>query len=261
MVWPSEWLAACCCARIITVSDRDKRLAVTSRIAREERLVTIHNGVPDDARQASPAAPGPMEIVMVSRLAPPKDPWTLLRALQNLQGDWRLTFAGGGSELPKVQSLARELGLAARVRFLGDCDDVPALLARSSVFVLLSRKEGFPITVLEAMRAGLPVVASDVGGVAEQVVEGQTGLLIPASDSGTLASSLQVLLDDPNRRGGMGRLGRARYLEQFTLEKMVAATWDVYDRVFSDVGAKQQAVPCVPDVKNVICPTPGQRYN
>jgi glycosyltransferase involved in cell wall biosynthesis len=261
MVWPAEWVAARCSARIITVSERDRRLAVAARVARPDRLATVHNGIPDVPRQAAPGSPGTVEFVTVARLASPKDPYTLLRALRAVRGDWRLTFAGGGPDLPRVRALAQELAIDARVRFLGETDDVAGLLARSGVFVLTSHKEGFPITVLEAMRAGLPVVASDVGGVAEQVVDGETGFLVPGNDPAPLTRRLQHLLDDPARRDAMGGLGRKRYLERFTLEKMAGSTWAVYEGVFSEVGAKQPAFPCVPDVREPICPTPGPRYN
>ncbi len=105
------------------------------------------------------------------------------------------------------------------------------VLAEAQVFVLATNWEGLPLSVLEAMRAGLPVVATDVGGVGEAVVEGKTGFLVPRGDEEALKARLRTLLLSPDLRASMGEAGRRRYEEAFTLERMLRETWRVYQEV------------------------------
>jgi glycosyltransferase involved in cell wall biosynthesis len=157
-----------------------------------------------------------------------------VRALPAL-GDRRysLAFVGGGRDQPQVEEELRAQGLGDRVALLGDRHDVPALLAGADVFVLASRSEGAPLSILEAMAAGLPVVASDVGGVAELVADGATGLLVPAGEPAALARALARLLDDRALRERMGAAGRARARDRFDLPELRAAHLDLYARVLA----------------------------
>ncbi|HEX2863488.1 MAG TPA: glycosyltransferase, partial [Deinococcales bacterium] len=143
-------------AHIITVSDADHRLANRVRLARPDRVSTVWNGVPDTARRADPGR-SPVRVTMVARFDDPKDQATLLLAAAKVSGDLELVFVGDGPTRPAVEAQARSLGLS-RVSFLGTRDDVEAVLADAQVFALTSLKEGLPLTSLEAMRAGLPVV-------------------------------------------------------------------------------------------------------
>ena len=119
-------------------------------------------------------------------------------------------LVGGGPEHAAVAAAVRRAGLDGVVALLGDRDDVPALLAAADVFVLASRSEGFPMSVLEAMAAGLPVVASAVGGVPEAVLDGETGLLVPPGDAGAVAGArARALLADGRLRARDG-VGGAR---------------------------------------------------
>jgi glycosyltransferase involved in cell wall biosynthesis len=130
--------------------------------------------------------------------------------------------------LEETKASVRERGIGAAVRFLGSRSDVPDLLRACDLFVHPSREEGFSNAILEAMAAGLPVAAFDVGGNAEAVVHGETGLLAPARDAGALARALAELLGDEGRRKRMGEAGRRRAAECFSLDRMVAEMETMY---------------------------------
>jgi glycosyltransferase involved in cell wall biosynthesis len=174
---------------------------------------------------------------MVARFSPQKDHFLLLRALAGLRGlPWELCLVGGGEREEAVRREALRLGLGGRVRFFGERRDVPEILAGAHVFVLASRWEGLPLTVLEAMRAGLPVVAADVGGVREAVAHGETGLLFPRGDAGALRRCLELLIAGPAERARLGAAGYARWQKEFTLERMLKETEAVYRAVLEGGG-------------------------
>jgi glycosyltransferase involved in cell wall biosynthesis len=127
--------------------------------------------------------------------------------------------------------IRREPGLRDSVTLLGEREDVPDLLATSDVFVLSSRWEGLPRAIIEAMFAGLPVVATDVGGSAELVENGATGFVVEPRNPRALAEGLQKLLDDPMLRRKMGEAGRRRALECFDIRTMLESTYMVYRTV------------------------------
>lgn len=225
-----ERVAAPLAERIIAVSQYDRRLALERGVGSEEKVVTVHNGVRDVGEDLR-AAPGeePPVLVSVARFERQKDHPVLLRALAAVADRrWTLTLVGDGPRTEVMRRLASELGLGDRVDFAGYRADVPEILAGAQAFVLASRWEGFPRSVLEAMRAGLPVAASDVGGVSESVADGRTGFVVPAGDEETLAGRLAELLDDPGLRQRMGRRGRLRYEERFTFRRMFERTRRIY---------------------------------
>ncbi|HEX8618744.1 MAG TPA: glycosyltransferase family 4 protein, partial [Thermoanaerobaculia bacterium] len=173
--------------RIICVSRYDHALAIRAGMA-AGRLVHIANGIAD-VPQSSRSLPGqrdPVRIVMVARFAVPKDHTTLLHAFRKLTGA-ELHLVGDGPLLDSAKQLAADLGVAGRTTFLGARNDVVQILADSDIFVLLSGREGMPISTLEAMRAGLPVVMSDVGGAGETIEDGESGFLVPRADAGAAA--------------------------------------------------------------------------
>lgn len=215
----------------ICVAENERRIGIEARTCAPARTVVIANAVDVAAAPLARPGDGPPVVVSVGRLQHPKDSATLLRAAARLGGrDWRLELVGDGPDRPALESLHRELGLEGRVRFAGERDDVPELLSRAAVFVLSSRSEGMPLSVLEAMAAGLPVVASRVGGIPEQVADGVTGLLVPVGDAERLAEALRRLLDDPELRRSLGSAGRTRAEERFDLATFRAAHLDVYRR-------------------------------
>ena len=222
-------------SKIITVSEFDRQLALDARIAVEERVVTVHNGMPDVPPRLR-ADPGrtPVRLVMVARFEPQKDHSTLLRALAGLrEQSWELDLIGDGPLMDQMGSLAASLGIGDRVHFLGQRMDVDQILARSQVSLLVSNWEGFPLTILEAMRAGLPVVASSVGGISESVRDEETGYLVPRGGVERLRDRIGRLLTAPALRVRLGTTGRARYDQHFTLAHTVTKTLAVYRDVLA----------------------------
>jgi glycosyltransferase involved in cell wall biosynthesis len=173
-----------------------------------------------------------VRIASVARLEAPKDHRTLLRALAMMRSEpWQLDLVGDGPLEREMRSLAGALGIAERVRFLGYQPDPAQVLARAQLFVLSSRSEGFPRSVLEAMRAGLPVVATEVGGVGEAVTQGVNGLLVPRGEPGALAAALSALVTDGERRRGLGAAARHAYETRFRFERLALETAAVYGKV------------------------------
>lgn len=240
---PVEAAAGRITDRFIVVSEADREIALRYHVARPEQVAVVHNGVVDVADRAAPDAPGEPVLTMVARMAAPKDHALLLRAMAESSAAFRLRLVGDGPGRPELERLAGELGIAARVEWVGVSREVPALLAGSSAFALISRQEGFPLAVLEGMRAGLPVIASDVGGIREAVTDGVTGALVPRGDVAALRKTLDRLMSDPVLRRSWGAAGRARFVEAFTVDQMLAHTVAVYRELAAAHGAPPPAAP------------------
>jgi glycosyltransferase involved in cell wall biosynthesis len=144
-----------------------------------------------------------------------------------------VVIVGGGYLADELAGLAAELGVAGFLHLAGHRTDARMLLDAADVFVLPSRQEGMPLAALEAMDAGLPVVATDVIGTAEVVTSGVTGTLVPLEDASALAEALSELLADPDLRRRYARAGRRRFLECFTARRMAQETLRVYEDVLA----------------------------
>jgi glycosyltransferase involved in cell wall biosynthesis len=203
----------------ICVAQAERAAGLSARTCRADRTVVIHNGVPLDVPRRHPHT-GRVDLLSVGRLRAPKDFLTLVQAIAALEpGSARLRIAGDGPDRPALEAEIERTGLGEHVELLGDRDDVPELLAGADVFVLSSDSEGFPMSVLEAMAAGLPVVASAVGGVPEAVRDGETGSLVPPRDAAALAEALRRLVADPALRERLGDAGRQKVEREFSLER------------------------------------------
>jgi glycosyltransferase involved in cell wall biosynthesis len=215
---------------IVCVSQTELEAGLAARVCVPGRAKVIPNAVDVSVVPTGPrAAAEPVEIASVGRLAAPKDFSTLLSALALLpRGRVRLTVLGDGPLRPELERKVAELGLADDVVLTGEVADVRRYLDRADVFALSSTSEGMPISVLEAMAAGLPVVASAVGGLHEIVVDGATGFLVPASQPAALAEALGRLVEDAQLRARLGAAGRQRAEDEFSLERWRAAHLDLY---------------------------------
>jgi glycosyltransferase involved in cell wall biosynthesis len=142
--------------------------------------------------------------------------------------DARFEIIGEGSERAALVARAEAHGVSHAFTFAGSCDDVPAHLAETDIFVLPSRSESFPNAILEAMAAGLPVIASGVGGILELIDDGRTGLLVPPGEADALAARIMHLMDDAAEGARLGAAARADATARFSFDRMVAGFQDVY---------------------------------
>lgn len=230
-------------ARHVAVSE-DTRRAFVEQGYPAARVVTIYNGIELSAAasanggrlRAELGVPADASLIgSVARLCAVKGQRELIEALGSLPGT-RLLLVGddleeGGEYRRSLERDAARLGVSDRVVFTGPRGDVPAILEELDVFVLPSWTEGLPMTVLEAMAQGKPVVATPVGGTPELVVDGETGLLVPPRDPTRLAQAIRGLLADPDRAARLGRAGRERVGASFTAAEMERRVLALYDEV------------------------------
>jgi glycosyltransferase involved in cell wall biosynthesis len=230
--WAIEWACGKVGNHIITVSDFGRAQALTAMVAAPSKITAIHNGMPDATERRHAANHNsPPCLTMIARIGWPKDHTLLIEALSSLKHHaWSLNLVGGGDDTA-LKFLAQKHGLADRIRFMGERKDIPAILAQSDIFVLASLWEGFPLSILEAMRAGLPVVASDVGGSKESVLDGHNGFIVLPSDREALSKALEKLIVSADLRAEMGQKGRTLFEERFTFDAMADKTLTIYKRV------------------------------
>lgn len=221
-----ERMAGQWCKKIICVSDYDRNLALREIPSLADKLVTVHNCIPDTEYRKDWNkfdSSKPLQIVTVARFSPQKKNKEILgklaKALQ--QGlSLHVTFIGDGPQFNDVKAYAKQIGVEKNATFLGARSDVEQLLPKYDLFLLLSNWEGFPISIIEAMRAGLPVMASDVGGVHESVQDGVNGWLILRDDS-KLLEILHALCQQKIDVRKMGLAARRSYVQNFTIDNMV----------------------------------------
>ncbi|MBD3655381.1 MAG: glycosyltransferase family 4 protein [Marinobacter sp.] len=224
------------CERIITVSEYDRDIAIKHNVSSIDQMVVVHNGMPEVPQSlCTKHQLEAAKLVMVARFEEPKDQRAVIAALASITDlQWSMEFIGDGPNMDSVKSLVQKLGLSHRVTFLGARDDVPERLNRADALVLVSSWEGLPLTILEAMRAGLPVIASDVGGVSEAVSDGISGYLVPREGHGMLVEALRRLITEPETRAKMGEAGRLRFESEFTFGMMLQRTLSVYHGILED---------------------------
>jgi glycosyltransferase involved in cell wall biosynthesis len=206
----------------VCVSEESRRAALDEGVP-ERKLKVIWNGI-DLQRFAYSGAQASGPAVLVARLSPEKDVATLLEATALVAAQepgFRLDIAGDGPSAGELRQQVASLGLGGRVRFLGDVRDVPGLLARAKFFVLSSLTEGISLTLLEAMARGLPIVTTRVGGNAEVVKDGETGILVEAGKPDLLARAMLELTRSSDCCARFGKAGRLRAEEHFDVRRMV----------------------------------------
>jgi sugar transferase (PEP-CTERM/EpsH1 system associated) len=228
--------------RVVAVSADAADVARRLEHVAENKLMTISNGVDTKAfRPADPRAArallglpeAGLHVGVVARLAPVKDHATLLDAFARLRRerpDAHLTLVGDGPERAALGDRARASDLAGSVHFVGARRDVALVLPAFDVFALSSTSEGISLTLLEAAATGLPIVATRVGGNAEIVIDGATGMLVSPGDPAAFAAALGALSRRADR-AALGLAGRAHVERRFSVEKMARAYQDLYAEV------------------------------
>jgi len=219
--------------RVIVVSKAKKDLLAKRYNLKEDRLLLINNGVDTD-RFLNPDNGGLREklglrgrekvVGMVGRLVTEKAYDIFLRSARRVVSDFpdaRFLIVGDGDERPALEGLAGALGIRDKVFFLGEREDVPGLVSIFDIAVLSSRMESFPVVLLEYMAAGKPIVTTGVGGNAEIVSDGKTGLMVPPEDPEALAGAIMELLRDPKKAEGMGKAARETVKDDFSLKDMI----------------------------------------
>ena len=238
---------------VIANSEAVRRDAIVREGLAEDAVSVVYNGFdwraydrPPDARLRESLAPGGGPVALtLANLIPYKGHRYLLaawRAICDALPMATLLLAGDGIARADLEAETRRLGLTDRVRFLGIRRDVPDLLAISDVLVHPSLEEGFCNALLEAMAAGKPVVATDVGGNAEAVAEGVTGRIVPARDASALAAAVLRVLRSDDRGLAMGAEGRRRVRERFGCETMVRQYETAYREVLARKGMEANDV-------------------
>ena len=231
--------------RVIGVSPTEAEVAWRRRVVPRERAVAIPNGIDpttmptsaDGVRARAEEGWDTSPVVMtVARMTPQKDPSTWLRVAARIaasRSDVRFVWVWGGETAQEVRDEAHRLGIADRVDFVGYRPDARRLVAGANVFLLTSRFEGLPYSLIEALAVGVPVVATDVTGTRDVVRHGVTGLLSPAGDVEGLASHVLSMLRDPKRAAALATAGREDVVQRFSIDTMVEATASVYRTVAS----------------------------
>ncbi len=230
--------------QIMVVADVIRQQFIELVPAASRKVTTVYNGVEveryrasqlraDQVRASLGLVPNALVVGTVGRLSPEKGQELLLQAaslIRNRVPNVQFLCIGEGPSRSALESQARVLDLNSNIVFTGFRDKVPELLQGIDIFVLPSRAEAFPLALLEAMAAGKPVVAADVGGVREAVVEGETGYLCEPGDVQRMAARIVSLLGNAELRAQMGACGRARVAAEFTLDRTWQKTLDVIRR-------------------------------
>jgi glycosyltransferase involved in cell wall biosynthesis len=246
------------CAHRVVANSQAAGAQLVSEGVPESRVTVIPNGIdlsrfaephkaprasdprtsgPSDPRTSGPSAP--RTITSVANLRPEKGHDVLLAAAAQVcreHPNVRFQLAGDGPMRPQLEQQARDLGIGPNVAFLGHREDVPELLAHSDLFVLPSRTEAFPNGLVEAMAAGLPCIASSVGGILELLQHDTNGLLVPVGDAASMAAAISALLRDPVRADSLGVAARQTIESRYSFDRMIEAFERLYRSALAGSG-------------------------
>jgi len=218
--------------KIICVSNFDRNLALKYRIVPENKLEVIHNGVEIKNYPSDKSFQYPLKIVFVGRYSQQKDPLLLLKAFSelNIKDKTELTFIGGGEKEEAMNDFIKKNNLKVDILSSLPRKRVMNILRNSHIFVLTTNWEGLPRSILEAMSLGLPVIASDVGGVGE-IVKDNCGILIGRGDKEGVKNALEKLVNNRDLLKKMSKNSRKRIEKEFSLEKMFSQTEKIYEEI------------------------------
>ncbi|MBS0344211.1 MAG: glycosyltransferase family 4 protein [Proteobacteria bacterium] len=229
----AEQILAPITSHLLCVSSFEMKMSEALLISRT-KVSQVSNGIADSPLRADPAIDPPM-FIMVARMEAPKRQDLVVAAIEELcrrgSAPPQVIFAGGGPLLDKIDATRRK-AKATTVQLPGDLRDIPERLSATQVFVLISDHEGQPISIIEAMRAGLPIIASNLPGIRTQVSDGNEGLLV-TNDAVSIADAMEMLIQSPELRTSMGQRSRERYESEFSASSMarrVAVAYQAFGR-------------------------------
>ncbi len=233
--------------RTIAVSELSRQMHIDNYGVPPDRIVAIRNGVDVSrfggefdttrVREELGIPEGAPVATLVGRLQERKGHTHALKAapaVRDAVPDARLLFVGKGELESELRAEAEALDVSDFVVFAGFRRDIPDLLASSDLLILPSDNECLPLTILEAMATGLPVVATDVGGVSEEVEDGVTGYLIPPHDTDALAEAMIRVLRSPDRGAKMGEAGRRKVESEFSIEACIGSVVRLYEQLYRE---------------------------
>ena len=220
--------------RVLCICEAERRLAI--EVGPASRTRVVHNGIaPPAPRDPDPRVARLRErgavVCSLSGLRVGKGVETLIEgfaAISQAHPDASLVIAGEGPERESLERLARDLGVAEAVHMIGEVDDVFTVLAGADLFVHPSWSESFPYAVLEAMASGVPAIATDVGGTGEAIEDGRSGILVAARDATAIGEAIELVLGDASRGRELAEAAHERFMQRFTLERMVEGTAEIY---------------------------------
>lgn len=223
--------------KVICVSEFDRQLAKRWFLHNYSKIVTVHNGIVDKTFNSDIVREHsiPLKLVSVARFFHQKNNMELIRAVEQINklhsGSLQLNMVGDGPLLSEAQAYVTSHKLEDDVHFLGTRTDVDDILNQNDIFCLISNYEGLPISIIEAMRAEMPIIASDVGGVNELVKDGVNGFLIPRGNISELVDKLKYILEHKELIKSMGEASRKIYEEEYTADRMNQKILSVYNEV------------------------------
>lgn len=237
-----ERLLAMLTTRVIALSEGQRQELLALKIGSEEKLAVLPLGLELDPFLGCAAKSGQLRkelglpeeerlVGIVGRLVPIKGHEIFLQAAKVVMERFpscRFLIVGDGPERLKLQEMAATLGLASRVLFLGWRRDLDRIYADLDLLVLSSSNEGTPVSLIEAMAAGVPVVATRVGGVKDLMTRDETGLLVPPGDAQALALGIVTLLNDPERARRMAKAGKERAYPFYDAKSLIVRTEQFY---------------------------------
>ena len=231
----SDWLSNHITCVSVAVAEAAIRTSMAKRMALRKDLSILPNGIVLPPFTCPARKPDPFHWIAVGRLVPLKDYPAILRAFATLPGEPSLKILGTGPEEPSLQSLAAQLGIRDRVHLAGFAQNIQPHLEAADAFVLSSRWEGLPVSVLEASAAGLPIVATDGAGTRETLLPGETGLLVPVGDAAALSTAMAAVMAlPPDQRRRIGIRGRQFVEENFSLAQIVDRWEQLYNRLLTE---------------------------
>ena len=225
--------------KLVSVSNYVKKAIVEETFVSEDKITVIHNGVDEkkfeNIDKEEKNIGDTVKLIFIGRVIRAKGIFILIDALSHLPNlNWNLNIVGEGESLKELKKIISQKGFERRISFKGllRYEGVIEELSKSDIFVLPSmRVEGFPMTIIEAMFTALPIIASDIGGNSDAVVNEETGYLVKPGKVSDLSEKLSMLITDGSQRVFLGKNGRNKALNEFTIDKMI----DKYEQIFKEV--------------------------